>query len=79
MNNAAIISAFAVIVGALIGVYTSLLHRIARLEDRVTRLQTLDRKWWEWAQQVIALYRKWCHPDAPDLPPIPTEQVADQS
>ena len=77
--NAAIIAAFAVIAAALIGSHASLLHRIARLEDRVARLQTLDRKWWEWAQEVIGLYRKWCHPDAPDLPPIPTEQTAAES
>jgi hypothetical protein len=77
--SAAIIAAFAVIAAALIGSHASLLHRIARLENRVTALQNLDREWWEWAQQVIALYRKWCHPDAPDLPPIPTEQVAAES
>ena len=60
--------AFIGLVGTLFGI---LFNRVARLEDRLNKAESLVTKLREWALKHLALYYKHRQEGSPDPDPIP--------
>lgn len=48
-------------------------QRVESLERRIDKLESKDRRWWVWAQEVVTLYSQWRKANSPELPPVPID------